>query len=134
MVDAVAGETGFEYRGMVTGQRKEDFFRDIDVFIFPTRYRNELSPLVVVEATLRGIPVITYGVGCLAQNTLGPGNLVLDPGEDFAAAAIRRMEIWSTSPARFIAECAAVEAAARQERERSIVDALKLGADLFAAS
>jgi glycosyltransferase involved in cell wall biosynthesis len=131
LIDSVVREPGFEYRGMVTGRRKDDFYRDIDVFLLPTRYRNELSPLVVVEAALRGVPVITYRVGCLTQEALGNGNLVLDPGADFTARAISRVETWSQSPGQFAAECAVVAAVARRERERSISDALMLGADLF---
>ena len=133
LIDSVAGENGFEYRGPVTGSRKEDFFRDIDVFLFPTRYRNELSPLVIWEAMLRGVPVIAYRAGCLAQAVLGDGNLVLEPSEDFTACAIRRIEQWSRAPGEFAGASRTVTAAARQERERAISDALQLGAELFAS-
>jgi glycosyltransferase involved in cell wall biosynthesis len=133
LIDSVAGERGFEYRGPVTGTRKEDFFRDIDVFLFPTRYRNELSPLVIWEAMLRGVPVIAYKAGCLAQAVLGEGNLVLEPSEDFTACAIRRIEQWSRAPGEFAGASRTVTAAARQERKRAISDALQLGAELFAS-
>jgi glycosyltransferase involved in cell wall biosynthesis len=133
LIDSVAGERGFEYRGPVTRKRKEDFFRDIDVFLFPTRYRNELSPLVIWEAMLRGVPVIAYKAGCLAQAVLGEGNLILEPSEDFTACAIRRIEQWSRTPGEFAGASRTVTAAARQERERAISDALQLGRELFAS-
>lgn len=65
LLDGVASEDGFEYRGPLTGQLKEEFFQDIDVFVFPTRYRNESFGLVAWEAMLRGVPVIAYRAGCL---------------------------------------------------------------------
>jgi glycosyltransferase involved in cell wall biosynthesis len=133
LIDSVAGERGFEYRGPVAGERKEDFFRDIDVFLFPTRYRNELSPLVIWEAMLRGVPVIAYRAGCLAQAVLGEGNLVLEPTEDFTVSAIRRIDQWARAPVEFAGASRTVTAAAWQERERAISDALRLGAELFAS-
>jgi glycosyltransferase involved in cell wall biosynthesis len=133
LIESLAGERGFEYRGPVTGQRKEDFFRDIDVFPFPTRYRNELSPLVVWEAMLRGVPVIAYRAGCLTQTVIGSGNLVLEPGENFTAGASRLIERWSQFPEEFARACADVAAFARNEREHAISDALSLGAELFAS-
>jgi glycosyltransferase involved in cell wall biosynthesis len=131
LVNAVASEPGFEYRGPVSGQRKEDFFRDIDIFVFPTRYRHESFGLVVWEAMLRGVPVIAYKAGCLTQGAAGAGNLVLDPSEDFTALGLRQLDEWSRSPAEFSVAMAAAAAVARCERERAIADALQLGADLF---
>jgi glycosyltransferase involved in cell wall biosynthesis len=132
LLDAVASEPGFEYRGPVSGRLKEDFFRDIDLFLFPTHYRHESFGLVVWEAMLRGVPVIAYRAGCLTQTAAGAGNLVLEPGEDFTTLGIRRIDQWSRSPAEFNGAMAAAIAVARREREQAISDVLRLGAELFA--
>ena len=131
LLDGIASEDGFEYRGPLTGQPKEEFFRDIDVFIFPTRYRNESFGLVAWEAMLRGVPIIAYRAGCLTQASAGTGGLVLEPGEDFTTSAMRLIEHWAESPMRFAEACTAVAAVARRQRERAISDALLLGAELF---
>jgi glycosyltransferase involved in cell wall biosynthesis len=132
LLNSVRNEPGFEYRGPLTGQLKEDFFRDIDLFLFPTRYRDESYGLVAWEAMLRGVPLIAYRAGCLTQTAVGSGNLVLQPSEDFTACVLRRLEQWARSPAQFVEACAAAAAVARQERERAIADALRLGTELFA--
>jgi glycosyltransferase involved in cell wall biosynthesis len=133
LLDAVASEPGFEYRGPVFGQRKEDFFRDIDLFLFPTHYRHESFGLVVWEAMLRGVPVIAYRAGCLTQAAAGEGNLVMEPSDDFTTLGIRRIDRWSRSPAEFSYAMTAAAAVARREREQAVLDALQLGAELFAA-
>jgi glycosyltransferase involved in cell wall biosynthesis len=131
LLDEVAREPGFEYRGSVTGKRKEQFFRDIDLFLFPSRYRNESYGLVAWEAMLRGVPLIAYRAGCLTQDAVGTGNLVLETVDDFTANALRRIELWSESPVEFLRASAAAAEAARQERESAISDVLLLGHDLF---
>ena len=56
---------GVDYIGPVRQEELGDFFQDIGVFFFPSRYRNEALPLVVVEALTHGVPCVTSPVGCL---------------------------------------------------------------------
>jgi glycosyltransferase involved in cell wall biosynthesis len=74
-----------EYRGPVYGTDRESFFAATDVFLFPSRYRHEYSPLVVTEALCRGIPVVAYRTPCLTQDLLGTAGHVLEPSADFAS-------------------------------------------------
>jgi|HubBroStandDraft_6_1064221.scaffolds.fasta_scaffold00075_23 glycosyltransferase involved in cell wall biosynthesis len=133
LIRTALSERGFEYRGPVTGQSKEDFFHDIDVFLFPTRYRNESYGLVVWEAMLRGVPVIAYRAGCLTQTLVGLDSLVLEPGDDFTKKAMRQIERWYQHPDEFSKAGAAAVTYARDEREKAISDALVLGGELFAS-
>ncbi len=54
-----------DWKGPVRGDAKEQFFADIDLFVFPTRYRTESFGLVLLEALLRGIPVTAPRRGCI---------------------------------------------------------------------
>ncbi len=74
IVERAVAEGYAEYRGAVSGGSKDRFFRDIDVFVMPSRYKNELSPLVVWEAELRGVPVMAYRIGCLTESGVGKGS------------------------------------------------------------
>ncbi|MFN4281739.1 MAG: glycosyltransferase family 4 protein [Alphaproteobacteria bacterium] len=88
---------GLDYRGPVYGEDKDRFFADIDLFLFPTRYVNEAEPIVLFEAMARGVPVIAYERGCIAEQ-LGEGaaaaGIVVPPQEPFvrrAAAGLREL-------------------------------------------
>lgn len=77
-----------EYRGAIYGQAKEEFFRDIDIFVFPTRYPVEAQPNVLFEAMSFGVPVISYGRGCVATELQDSGMVVIPTEEDFISNAL----------------------------------------------
>jgi len=69
MIDLALNEFAgaLDYRGRVLGDDKAKFYRDIDVFVFPTTYANEAQPLVVFEAKASGNDVIAYDRGCIRK-------------------------------------------------------------------
>ncbi len=68
IIDAqkILGDT-LEYRGAVYGKDKHQFFCDIDVFVFPTRYATEAQPNVLFEAMSHGLPIISFNRGGIAS-------------------------------------------------------------------
>ena len=76
----------FEFRGAVHGEDKIAFFRDADIFLFPSRYRNEAEPLVILEAMAAGIPCIAFDRGCIADDIGRAGGVTLSEDEPFAEA------------------------------------------------
>ena len=59
---SIAGEK-FKYLGKVYGSSKDDFFESIDLLVFPSEYKYEAQPLVILEAISRGIPVLSSKIG-----------------------------------------------------------------------
>lgn len=55
------------YLGPVYGIDKSLFFESIDVFSFPSLYRNEAAPLVLLEAFSFGVSCVAFNVGCVAD-------------------------------------------------------------------
>lgn len=48
-----------KFEGVVTGKKKKDFLRQTDILVFPTWYKHEGFPLVILEAMSSGIAVIS---------------------------------------------------------------------------
>lgn len=90
-----------EYRGPVYGAEKAQFFADVDVFLFPTRYRNESWGIVLTEALSVGCPVISRSRGCVPWIVRGDCGVVVPPDGDFVAAATERIAAWIDSPDQF---------------------------------
>ncbi len=66
--DELLGAAGdVEYVGPVYGGQKERFYRQLDVFVFPTNYANEAEPLVIYEAMRQGVHVIACDRGAIAE-------------------------------------------------------------------
>lgn len=61
------------YYGRKYGEEKIPFFQQADIFIFPTFYRNECFPLVLLEAMEQGLPCISTFEGGIAD--------IIDEGE-----------------------------------------------------
>lgn len=51
------------YHGPRYGEEKQTFFRNADVFVFPTFYYNECFPLVLLEAMQWRLPVVSSDEG-----------------------------------------------------------------------
>ncbi|WP_186767255.1 glycosyltransferase family 4 protein [Devosia ginsengisoli] len=81
--------SAFTCLGPVSGGQKRDFFTRITHFVLPTRYRNEASPLVLLEAMAAGIPCIATDIGCIADDIGAGGGLVIPLADDFVATAAR---------------------------------------------
>jgi len=48
-----------QYAGFVSGERKEQLYRDADLFLFPTQYLGENQPVNLIEAMAFGLPIVT---------------------------------------------------------------------------
>jgi glycosyltransferase involved in cell wall biosynthesis len=94
MIDDAKAEFGdrLEVLGPVSGVSKQAFFRSIDVFLFPTRYRVEGQPLVILEAMSYGVPVLASQQGYCAELV---GN----------AGASAPIEAFVTTANEFLARC-----------------------------
>ncbi|HYL04477.1 MAG TPA: glycosyltransferase [Thermoanaerobaculia bacterium] len=116
-----------DYRGPVYGEAKAAFFGDIDVFVFPTRYKFEAQPNVVFEAFSFGVPVIAFARGCVASDLPETCGTAVPVGADFIAAARARLAAWSADPAALAASARAARQAALSacdDSERSVEEML----------
>lgn len=100
-----------EYVGSKYGVEKESFLASTDVFVFPTRYKNETEGKVNHEAMSHGIPVIAYGRGCIPEIVNDDCGRVIDPAAPFVPEALAQIKAWLADSAAFEA---ASQAAARR--------------------
>jgi glycosyltransferase involved in cell wall biosynthesis len=70
------------YLGPVYGKQKSDFFRSIDIFIFPSKYKNEAEPLVLYEAAQYGALNIGTEVGCMKDVLAQLGGVSFSTSKD----------------------------------------------------
>lgn len=106
--------TGVEYIGPVYGVDKDKFFSDIDVLVFPSRYKNEAEPLTLHEAMSHGVPIIAYGRGAIREIVGTDCGCVIDPVNSFVPEALQQTDFWMRDSALFRA--ASVSAAARFDK------------------
>ena len=95
-----------EILGPISGNMKKHFFTSIDLFLFPSRYRFEAQPIVILEALGHGVPVITTPQGYSAQLVDDAGLCV--SGEEYIAGA-----------SAFILRCASDQAFYSQLRQKA---------------
>jgi glycosyltransferase involved in cell wall biosynthesis len=102
-----------DYAGPVYGEEKERFYRQLDIFTFPTRYANEAEPLVIFEALRRGVHVIACDRGSIAE-MLGDGAGLVFAHEAIVEGAALQIERFSKDRrALFAAKCASMRQSQR---------------------
>lgn len=65
-----------EFNGFIIGEKKEEFFLETDIFIFPSL--NEGLPIVILEAMAAACPVIsTKDIGAIPETVIDGGTGIL---------------------------------------------------------
>lgn len=65
LVTQAQSEGVLTWLGPLYGADKRRFFDDLDIFLFPTRYRHEAQPTVIYEALASGVAVIAFDRGAI---------------------------------------------------------------------
>lgn len=92
---------GVDYIGPAYGEKKESFFRSIDLLVFPSAYENEAEPLTIIEAMSRMIPVVATSRGCI-RSLLGAGGGVAYPDDSsFEEKVAEFIKYLSRNPAYY---------------------------------
>lgn len=91
------------YLGPVYGETKSKFFRDIDILLFPTLYKNEAEPLTLLEASSYGVLSIALSRGCI--NDMLPRvscKVVFDPTQfsDYCITVFHQLSFIQSWPSR----------------------------------
>lgn len=102
--------------GAVRGTAKRDVYRAIDVFLFPTRFRQEAAPLVLYEAMAAGVASLTVDRGVITDVVDGVAGAVCRRDADYITFACD----WIAREAGGMADRAR-RAAAIKERIRAAV-------------
>lgn len=66
--------------GPITGEDKNAILINADIFVFPTFYRNEGHPWVIVEALAAGLPIISTNRGAIIESVIdGYNGFIIEP-------------------------------------------------------
>lgn len=77
----------FRYVGPVYGADKAAWFGEVDAFLFPTKYKNEAAPLVVLEAMASGAPAVATACSCIPEEIAETGGCAVAL-DDMTAACL----------------------------------------------
>ncbi len=76
-----------EWVGPVPVEEVDDFYRGLDLFLFPSTYSLETEGMVILEAARNGVPAVAFDVGCVAE-TVGSSGTVVSVDGSFVDAAL----------------------------------------------
>ena len=86
--------------GPVKGDAKFNLLRDSDIFVFPTYYRNEGHPWVIVEAMAAGLPVISTNHAAISESVIDGENGFLVEKKNTEQLADRILKLASDADLR----------------------------------
>lgn len=93
--DASNGQ--ISWLGPIYGNQKSEFFRYIDVFLFPTFYEDEAEPNVLIEALASGCYCISTTRGCIPE-LLGAAGLSIEESAEFCTLSAEAITTFVQSP------------------------------------
>ncbi len=79
--------------GTVKGEQKFNILNDADIFVFPSYYRNEGHPWVIVEAMAAGLPVISTDHAAISESVIEGVNGYLVEKKSVEQVADRIMKL-----------------------------------------
>lgn len=118
--ERVASLGSVRYCGPVYEQAKTEFFGRLDVLLFPSLYRNEAEPVVILEALRQGVPVIAFARGCVGCMVPHQAGLTMRETEAFSVRAIEQLKLFVSDRDALSRSKVAARAAFLEHRTRSI--------------
>jgi glycosyltransferase involved in cell wall biosynthesis len=95
--ELLASSSDVSYLGPIYDEAKDEFYRNLDVLLFPTDYANEAEPLVIHEAMRSGVHVIACERGAIAE-MLAHGAGIVCAKPVFAATAVGQIRKFTNDP------------------------------------
>jgi len=121
------------YVGPLSGASKVAFYRNLDVFLFPTQHTQEAQPNVIYEALAAGIPVYATSRGCISEMLSGSCDSAATSNENYLSltmSAISKLDLSDeivVARKRAIIEFLEVECAESKKQYEALL--ISLGAD-----
>lgn len=88
-----------DYRGPLAHAEVVDVIRTLDLFLFPSRYRHEAQPLVLIEALRCSVPVIGSDAGYISELIGDEGGWSFAIASDFCRRAVGQIAALHDDPA-----------------------------------
>ena len=92
LLDTLRGDPRVTVHGPLYGEALLDFYARLDLLLFPSRYRHEAAPMVVLEAASCGVPAVAYPIGSIPELVFAEE--LLAPAGGFAAHATALVGRW----------------------------------------
>lgn len=108
------------YAGPLGGAAKRAFYRSLDLFLFPTQFRQEAAPNVVYEALAAGIPVLATDLGCIPEMIGEGAGAICDRISPFAPFALDFIRKARWDAASVAVRATAIKSGLLQECQRSL--------------
>ena len=97
------------YLGGLYGDDKTRFFTELDCFIYPSR--NEAEPLVIYEAAVEGVYILSSETGCMKASTQRLQGWSMP---------LTTIEVWASAAARHISNSVLVTSDISRQRRKNI--------------
>jgi glycosyltransferase involved in cell wall biosynthesis len=114
-----------QFMGSVTGEKKYSLLNESNIFIFPTYYKYEGHPWVIVEALSAGLPIITTNHACIPESIRDGVNGFIVPDKDPESIAMCLIELIDNEALRLRMSAASLDIYKRRYTANHFIDGIK---------